>query len=66
MRKLLWRISKLSEILWRGLRAWSGDSAYENYLRSRAVRAAGCPPLSRKEFYVQQLNRRYSRPNRCC
>jgi len=66
MRNVLRRVSKASGNLWQGLRAWCGDSAYESYLRSRAVRSVNCSPLSREEFYVQQLNRRYSRPNRCC
>jgi uncharacterized short protein YbdD (DUF466 family) len=48
---------------WRGLRDWCGDSAYERYLR--ATRKSP-PLLSRREFYVEQLNRRYSRPSRCC
>ena len=52
--------------LWRGLQEWSGDRAYEQYLRARATRRAACAPLSRERFYVEQLNRRYSRPNRCC
>jgi uncharacterized short protein YbdD (DUF466 family) len=50
---------------WRGLRQWSGDSAYETYLAS-AKRQQGTQPLSPTEFYVEQLNRKYSRPNRCC
>jgi uncharacterized short protein YbdD (DUF466 family) len=48
---------------WRGLRDWCGDSAYERYVR--AARKDG-PVLSRRDFYVEQLNRRYSRPSRCC
>jgi len=51
---------------WRGLREWSGDAAYDRYLRSSATRAAECPRLTPEEFYLEQLNRRYSRPNRCC
>jgi uncharacterized short protein YbdD (DUF466 family) len=48
---------------WRGLREWCGDSAYERYLRAvRAKKGA----LTKEQFYVDQLNRRYSRPNRCC
>ena len=52
--------------IWRGLREWCGDSAYERYLRSRAQRAPSKCTLSAEEFYVEQLNRRYSRPSRCC
>jgi uncharacterized short protein YbdD (DUF466 family) len=51
---------------WRGVREWCGDAAYERYLRSSATRAATQNKLSAEEFYVEQLNRRYSRPNRCC
>jgi len=51
---------------WRGLREWCGDAAYERYLRSAATRAETCQKLTAEEFYVEQLNRRYSRPNRCC
>jgi hypothetical protein len=51
--------------LWRGLRQWSGDSAYETYL-ANAERRRATKTLSATEFYVEQLNRKYSRPNRCC
>jgi hypothetical protein len=51
--------------LWSGVRQWSGDSAYETYLAC-AQRKQGMAPLSATEFYVEQLNRKYSRPNRCC
>jgi uncharacterized short protein YbdD (DUF466 family) len=53
--------------LWRGIRDWCGDSAYERYLRAGATKnAAPCCVLTEEQFYVDQLNRRYSRPNRCC
>jgi uncharacterized short protein YbdD (DUF466 family) len=51
---------------WARLREWCGDAAYERYLRAN-IRKGGAPgPLDAKEFYVEQLNRRYSQPNRCC
>ena len=50
---------------WQGLREWSGDAAYEIYLRS-VMRTKDHGVLSAKEFYVEQLNRKYSKPNRCC
>ncbi|MGA2419042.1 MAG: CstA-like transporter-associated (seleno)protein [Candidatus Acidiferrum sp.] len=52
--------------LWRGLREWCGDAAYERYLASRSVRESSAMVLTRTEFYVEQANRRYSRPDRCC
>lgn len=51
--------------LWQGLREWCGDAAYEKYVQCARRGGAG-PVLSPTEFYVQQMNRKYSRPNRCC
>jgi len=51
--------------LWQGLREWSGDAAYETYVRcARKHRVATV--LTREEFYVEQLQRKYSRISRCC
>ena len=60
------KASLLASRFWQGLREWCGDAAYESYLRSQKGRSRGGQQLSRAEFYVEQLNRRYSRPNRCC
>jgi uncharacterized short protein YbdD (DUF466 family) len=51
---------------WYGLREWCGDAAYERYLRASGRQDGKRGALSPKEFYVEQVNRRYSRPNRCC
>ena len=48
--------------LWRFVREWSGDLAYERYLEH----AAGGPALSREAFYLDSLRRRYQAPTRCC
>jgi len=58
--------SRFFRRFWRGLREWCGDAAYENYLRSKATESCACRKLTPAEFYVEQLNRRYSKPNRCC
>ena len=60
------RLFRWARRFWRGVREWCGDAAYERYLRSTATRAATCPKLTAEEFYLEQLNRRYSRLNRCC
>jgi len=65
MRSLSLRLELALRNFWRGLRQWSGDSAYETYLAC-AKRQRVKNPLSATEFYVEQLNRKYSRPNRCC
>jgi Selenoprotein, putative len=50
---------------WQGLREWSGDAAYETYAKC-AARDRAARVLSREEFYVEQLQRKYSRVSRCC
>jgi Selenoprotein, putative len=57
-------IGRVVGALWQGLREWCGDAAYEKY-RRRTPEAAG-NFLSPAQFYVEQLNKKYSRPNRCC
>jgi uncharacterized short protein YbdD (DUF466 family) len=56
------RLHSALRTLWRRLREWSGDAAYETYL----ARADGAEPLTREAFYLESLRRRYSRPTRCC
>jgi uncharacterized short protein YbdD (DUF466 family) len=61
---------------WSWLRQVSGDAAYENYIRHArhgskdrtpsAPVADIAPPLSRAEFYLDSLRRRYSTVSRCC
>jgi len=51
--------------LWIGIRAWCGDSDYEYYVRS-SLNRGNAPTLSEKQFYVERMNQRYSRPSRCC
>jgi hypothetical protein len=65
MCKALKRICASLRTIWHGLRQWSGDAAYETYIEC-ATRNGDERKLSPSEFYVEQLNRRYSRPNRCC
>jgi uncharacterized short protein YbdD (DUF466 family) len=60
------RAQKLARRLWRGIRDWCGDSAYEQYLSATQRRHPQDLPLTQESFYVEQLNQRYSRPNRCC
>jgi uncharacterized short protein YbdD (DUF466 family) len=55
---------RLARTAWKVLREWSGDAAYDRYLRAAGAKAQA--PLAPAEFYVEQLNRRYSKPTRCC
>jgi uncharacterized short protein YbdD (DUF466 family) len=56
--------------VWWAIRQIFGDAAYETYLASvqrKEAHAAGDPvPLSRDEFYLESLKRRYSKISRCC
>ena len=65
MRTVWGRTKRGVRDLWQGLREWCGDAAYENY-RKCALRAGRKEVLSREQFYVEQLNQKYSRPSRCC
>ncbi|MBI4166440.1 MAG: putative selenoprotein [Acidobacteria bacterium] len=54
---MLWRI-------WDIAREVLGDNVYERYAQS--ARRRGENPLPPKEFYLAQLQQKYSRPSRCC
>jgi uncharacterized short protein YbdD (DUF466 family) len=49
---------------WNYVRAVMGDQAYERYLE--VARREGVKPLSAEDFYVESLERRYSKVSRCC
>ena len=66
-RETIWRrAQKIGRSVWRGIRDWCGDSAYERYLYATKNRHPQDSLLTEEDFYVEQLNRRYSRPSRCC
>jgi len=56
------RVRAWLRVFWHRLREWSGDAAYETYL----ARPAEGPRLSREDFYLDSLRRRYSGPTRYC
>jgi len=58
-------LSNAAQAFWLRLREWCGDAAYERYLRA-AARHAEDPVATREQFYLQHLERKYSKPNRCC
>jgi uncharacterized short protein YbdD (DUF466 family) len=53
-------------LIWRWLRTASGDDAYERYLDHHAREHPGRPPVSRRAFYRESLERRWSGVSRCC
>ena len=52
--------------IWSGLRAVTGDDAYDRYLHHRRERHPGQRALDRQSFYRAELERRWNQPNRCC
>ena len=62
----LMRVENGFNRFWRGLREWCGDAAYERYARAHARNSCGCVLLTREEFYLEELQKRYSRVSRCC
>jgi uncharacterized short protein YbdD (DUF466 family) len=59
-KRILQALSALRE-WWRGA---SGSYAYPSYLQ-HANKHCG-KPLTAEEFYLDNIQRKYSRPNRCC
>ena len=59
-------MKRLAAKLWLGIREWCGDSAYERYVQAQKTKPEKSCLLTPAEFYVERVNRRYSRPNRCC
>jgi len=51
---------------WQGLREWCGDAAYERYTRSHARHCRTATLLTREQFYLEELQKKYSRVSRCC
>jgi hypothetical protein len=80
MQEAAMKIARGARAAWWWLRQVMGDAAYENYLQSAARRrgaqeaAKACCEergtegrlLTREEFYLDALRRRYSGVSRCC
>lgn len=62
MRAAAGRARAALHAFWSFVREWSGDAAYETY----RLRTAEASPLSRQDFWLESLQRRYDRISRCC
>lgn len=51
---------------WNFIRRLSGDDAYERYLARHAQAHPGEAPLSRKEYFRREQDRKWSGVRRCC
>jgi uncharacterized short protein YbdD (DUF466 family) len=52
--------------LWKLVRAMARDDAYERYLAHHAQAHSGAAPMSRREFYVCEQQRKWTGVSRCC
>jgi uncharacterized short protein YbdD (DUF466 family) len=62
-------MSRALKAAWWWLRQVSGDAAYETYLyhvRASEDASERVRVLSRQEFYLEIVCRRYNSPSRCC
>ncbi len=65
-RAIVLRLVRSLGAAWRWLRAVSGDDAYERYLAHHVREHAGRPALSRRAFYRESQQRKWSGVSRCC
>ncbi len=62
--KQMSKLFRTLKTLWELLREACGENAYARYCRY--VVARGGQPLSPQAFYLAELERKHSRPARCC
>jgi hypothetical protein len=58
------QLRKLIRRAWQFLRDATGENDYARY--QAFTLSQGDSPMPPKAFYLSQLQRKYSRPNRCC
>jgi uncharacterized short protein YbdD (DUF466 family) len=51
---------------WSYLRAVSGDDAYERYLAHHTAAHPGQTPMSRKDYFIQRQQQKWTGVTRCC
>lgn len=60
------RTVRAIKTVWEYVRTVSGDNAYDVYLARHAEVHPEIPPLSRRAFYAELTDRKWSGINRCC
>lgn len=60
------RLGLRARTFWAAIRALSGDDAYERYVAHHGARHPDRELLSRRAFYLQEVQRRWSGVTRCC
>jgi uncharacterized short protein YbdD (DUF466 family) len=59
-------MKKAVKTVWECVRTVTGDNAYDRYLQHHEQTHPGTPPLTRREFYDESMDMKWSGINRCC
>jgi uncharacterized short protein YbdD (DUF466 family) len=62
----MWSLNKKIKQIILFIRTLTGDNAYEKYLESHLQAKHDHPPLSKKEFFKQETDRKWNGVRRCC
>ncbi|HEY0684131.1 MAG TPA: CstA-like transporter-associated (seleno)protein [Steroidobacter sp.] len=60
------RLTLWAAAAWNMIRSLATDDAYDKYLAHHAHAHAGSPPMSRRAFYLQQQQCKWTGVSRCC
>lgn len=60
------RLLRLPRAIWCFVRALSCDNAYESYVQHQRAAHPELAPLSRREFYLREQQRKWDGISRCC
>lgn len=60
------RLARWWAASWNVIRTLTTDDAYDKYLAHHARAHAGSPPMSRRAFYLNQQQRKWTGVSRCC
>ena len=62
----LTQMRSAAKTVWECVRTVTGDNAYDRYLQHHEQTHPGTPPLSRRAFYDESMDQKWSGINRCC
>lgn len=60
------RLTQLFSSAWGLIRTLATDDAYDKYLAHHAESHADCQPMSRRAFYLNQQQCKWTGVSRCC
>ena len=63
---MLHRVPRFFASTWRLIRTLATDDAYDKYLAHHTEAHAGSAPLSRRAFYLNQQQCKWTGVSRCC